>query len=123
MDEQAHKINAELEAIEKEIFTLAKQYRVYAAKAVKARNNYDIEKDKQLLAVRLKCELEGIKANADEKTAMAKENYAEFMIAARESETMLDCCQKDIQSANARLSSIQTRARLLKTEADLTNYR
>lgn len=122
-DEQVQTINDELAAIETEIAALARQYRVYAKNAVKNRNLYDVAKAKKLLEIKTKSDLAGIKMTVDELKANVTLAVEIEMVAARESETTLDCCQKEIQAVNNRLSSVQTRARLLQTEANLTNYK
>ena len=91
------------------------EYAKLARKAVESRNVYDIAKSRALLKIK-----DGTVA---EKTAQATLECEPQMIEARIAEAHLDAMKTRLKSVSDSLSAVQTKARLLKTESDLNNYR
>lgn len=114
MDEVAE-LNRRLDEHSEMLLRDSREYASLARKAVDARNTYDLAKSRALLKIK-----DGTVA---EKAAQAQLECEPQMVEARIAEAHLDALKMRLKAVSDSLPAVQTKARLLKTEADLNNYR
>lgn len=117
--EDAQSLIAELAQIEADIFNASTEFSKQAVVAAKSRLTYDLAYAEAIL--RLKPADASIKITVPEREALAIKQCSSQMTDARIAEAELDAAKKHLEALRAILSSIQTRASLLKAEAFAAN--
>lgn len=112
---EVEELNRRLDEHSQMLLTDSREYARLASDAVTKRNTYDLAKARALLKIK-----DGTVA---EKAAQAALECEPQMIEARIAEAHLDAMKMRLKAVSDSLSAVQTKARLLKTEADLNNYR
>jgi hypothetical protein len=92
----------------------SREYARLAREAVDARNAYDLAKARSLLKIK--------DGTVIEKSAQATLECEPQMIDARIAEAHLDALKMRLRAVSDSLSAVQTKARLLKTESELSGY-
>lgn len=118
MTEQLHSISTELTNYEVELFNAATEYRQLIEDAARKRATYDVAYATELLKVNA---MEG-KFTVPEKEALAVKAVENHLTQCRIAEALADGSKRYLGSLQAIVSSVQTRSRLLDTEAQLTRY-
>lgn len=117
MSEQIHKIAEELEGYETQLYAASVEFRSLAHDAAIKRADYDVAYAQEMLKASA---VEG-KRTVAEKEAEVVVIVANQMRAARIAEAMADGAKRHLTALQSNLTSIQTRASLLKTERSLVN--
>lgn len=123
MVDQIHTLNNELYASERALRDAAGDYRTQVRDAAEKRVDYDIAWAKAILVIHDNCDKNAIKMTVGEKESLAVVECAQVLTECRISEALADAAKKFLDAEQSVLSSIQSRARLMQTEAGLTNYK
>jgi hypothetical protein len=117
MTEEIHQITQELAAYESQLYAASIEYRDLIRDAATKRAVYDVAFAQELLKITAK----GDKMTVAEKeslTIMAVQNQ---LTECRIAEAIADGAKRHLTALQSNLTSIQTRASLLKTERSLVN--
>ena len=117
MTEHITQIERELQNYEADLFNASTEYRQLAEDAARKRASYDVAYAQELL--KLKSD-SALKATVPEKEAIAVVAVQGPLTNARIAEALADGSKRHLSALQAILSSVQTRSRLLTTEAGLT---
>ncbi len=121
MVEQINKILSELEDYEKQLYSASMEYRELAGDAAQKRATYDVSYSQAILTISNKCDTDGIKMTVPERDALAVNTIQNDLKACRIAEALADGSKRHLGTLQSLLSSVQTRASLLKTERSLVN--
>jgi hypothetical protein len=113
MDEVAE-LNRRLDEHSRMLLGDSLAYADLASKAVNARNAYDLAKARALLRAK--------EGTIPEKAAQVTLECEPQMMEARIAEAHLEAMKMRLKAVSDSLSAVQTKARLLKTEADLNGF-
>lgn len=117
MSEEISQITQELENYESQLYAASVEYKSMAQDAAVKRADYDVAYAQEMLKASA---VEG-KRTVAEKEAEVVVIVANQMRAARIAEAMADGAKRHLTALQSNLTSIQTRASLLKTERSLVN--
>lgn len=112
---EVDELNRRLDEHSNILLTDSREYARLAADAVTKRNAYDLAKARALLKIK--------DGTVIEKTAQATLECELQMVEARIAEAHMDAMKMRLKAVSDSLSAVQTKARLLKTEADLSGLR
>lgn len=115
--EQIHQITQELEGYESQLYAASVEYKDLIRDAATKRANYDVAYAQELLKV---SQFEG-KMTVVEKESLAVVAVQTQLVACRIAEALADGAKRHLAALQSNLTSIQTRASLLKTERSLVN--
>lgn len=118
MSEQLHAIIQELESYEKQLYAASADYRSLIRDAAEKRATYDVAYAQAILKLKGDTEL---KATVPERDALAVVAVQHQLTACRIAEALADGAKRHLGALQSNLTSLQTRASLLKTERSLTN--
>lgn len=113
----------ELKPLEAEIEAAGKNIRVLADSSARARADYELLKNRELIALykeESKPDFYGKRTEA-QRTAIYRAKYSDERLAANLAENNLKAERDYLTALQSKLMAIQTRARLLETERRLTN--
>jgi hypothetical protein len=113
MDEVTE-LNRRLDEHSNMLLADSREYARLAADAVTKRNAYDLAKARALLRAK--------DGTIPEKAAQVTLECEPQMMEARIAEAHLDAMKMRLKAVSDSLSAVQTKARLLKTEADLNGF-
>lgn len=121
--EEIRQIENELKQLEKKIETIARSFWQEARKHGKAKADYEIASATALLQIYAAETETGDKNTESVRKAMALKHCEKEYVALRIAEAEADSSKEVLRSLVSELSSVQTRAGLIKTEASLANYK
>ncbi len=116
MTEQVHQIEQELQAYESQLYAASIEYRSLAQDAATKRAEYDVAWAQEMLKLPT-----DIKMTVGEKEAQVVVIVADRLRACRIAEAIADGAKRHLSALQSNLTSIQTRAALLRTERSLVN--
>lgn len=116
MTEQIHQITSELEAYETQLYAASVEYKSLAREAAIKRADYDVAWAQEMLKLPT-----DIKMTVAEKEAQVVVIVEDRLRACRIAEAIADGAKRHLAALQSNLTSIQTRASLLKTERSLVN--
>ena len=116
--EQIKNIEKELENYESELYECSAEYRHLATDAATKRAAYDVRWAQELLKIATNKDL---KLTVPEKEAMVTTLVQDELSACRIAEAMASGSKERLKALQANLTSVQTRASLLKTARSLVN--
>jgi hypothetical protein len=119
MTEQLTQIEQELQTIETGLYKASIEYRELARDAAAKRAAYDVRWAQELLKVQTN---KDAKLTVGEKEAMVTAIVQIDLTHCRIAEALADGSKRHLQTLQSILSSIQTRASLLKTERSLSAF-
>jgi hypothetical protein len=119
--EELHKIEQELANYETQLYAASTEYRDYRRDAAEKRADYDVSYANAILTISNKADTEGIKMNVVEKESLAVKSVANQLKACRIAEALAEGSKSHLITLQSILSSVQTRASLLKTERSLVS--
>ena len=109
-------IDKELQGYEAGLYSASAEYKQLAKEAAEKRATYDVAFAQEMLNLKGKSDL---KATVPEREAMAVVNVQKFMTDCRIAEAMAEGSKRHLATLQAILSSVQTRAQLMKVELSL----
>jgi hypothetical protein len=115
--DQIHGILKELEDYEKELYAASTDYRELARDAAEKRARYDVAYAVELLKLRE----QELKLTVPEREAMTVQTVQNQLTACRIAEALADGAKRHLGALQSNLTSLQTRASLLRTERSLVN--
>jgi hypothetical protein len=118
MAEQITKILVELENYEKELYAASVEYKDLARDAAEKRATYDVAWAQELLKIPND---KDHKMTVGEKEALVTQLVQTQLRSARIAESLAEGAKRHLSALQSNLTSIQTRASLLKTERSLVN--
>lgn len=121
MSEQLHAIEKELEAREAQLYDASVEYKSLAYDAALKRATYDVDYANSILEISSKADSEGVKMTVIEKENLAVKSVQNQLKECRIAEAMADGSKRHLVTLQSIISSIQTRASLLKTESRLNS--
>src|SRR5688572_3784999 len=116
MSEQIHKIEKELQNYEAELYTASVDYKDLAHSAAVQRAEYDVAWAQEMLKLPT-----DVKMTVAEKEAQVVKIVANQLRSCRIAESLAEGAKRHLSALQSNLTSIQTRASLLKTERSLVN--
>lgn len=116
MTEEIHQIAQELEAYETQLYAASVEYRSLARDAAVRRAEYDVAWAQEML--RLPTD---VKMTVAEKESSVVVIVQDRLKECRIAEAIADGAKRHLMALQSNLTSIQTRASLLKTERSLVN--
>lgn len=116
--EEITTVENELKAYEVELYNAAKDYKELARSAAEKRAAYDVAFAQELLKLKGDTEL---KATVPEREALAVVAVQNSLTGCRIAESLADGAKRHLGAIQSILTSVQTRASLLKTERSLVN--
>ncbi len=116
MSEQIHSILKELERYEGELYTASNDYRNLIKDAATKRADYDVAYAQEMLKLPT-----DIKMTVGEKESTVVKIVAQQLKDCRIAEAIADGAKRHLGAIQSNLTSVQTRASLLKTERSLVN--
>lgn len=114
--EQINQIAQELEAYETQLYAASVEFRSLAQDAAVKRAEYDVAYAQEMLKVSAQTE---VKMTVAEKESAVVVIVADRLKACRIAEALADGAKRHLTALQSNLTSIQTRASLLKTERSL----
>lgn len=111
MIEQTHSILTELENYEKELYKASVEYKTLAQDAATKRADYDVAYAQEMLKLPT-----DVKMTVAEKESTVVAIVADRLRHCRIAEAMADGAKRHLTALQSNLTSVQTRASLLKTE-------
>jgi len=118
MTEQTTKIERELQNIEQELYAASIEYRDLAKDAAEKRAIYDVAYAQEFLKV----STDGEKRTVPATESLTVQIVQRQLTACRIAEALADGSKRHLMTLQSLLSSIQTRASLIKTERSLGAY-
>lgn len=112
-------LNRSLQQAEVELLSTASDYAAFALDAAQKRAQYDLRWAQELLKVATN---KDVKLTVPEKEAMVTNLVQDELTACRIAEAMANASKAKLDALKSTLSSIQSRAALLKTEAFVANH-
>ena len=109
-------IDNELKDCEKSLFTASTEYRDLAEDAARKRASYDVAFAKEMLVLKGGTNL---KATVPEREAMAIVNVQQSLTDCRIAEALAEGSKRHLTTLQSIITSIQTRAALIKVELSL----
>lgn len=119
MNEQLDNLEAELQVCEVDLFNASTEYKALVQDAAIKRAAYDVVWAQELLKLRTDPEL---KATVPEREALVTVAVQGQLTQCRIAEALADAAKRHLVTLQSILSSIQTRARLITTEANATRF-
>lgn len=116
-NEQIAQITQELEAYETQLYAASVEYRDLIRDAATKRAIYDVSYAQELLKITAK----GEKMTVADKESMTVVTVQNQLTECRIAEAIADGAKRHLMALQSNLTSIQTRASLLKTERSLVN--
>lgn len=116
MSEEVHRITQELEAYETQLYAASVEYRDLIRTAATKRAEYDVAWAQEMLQLPT-----DVKMTVGEKEAQVVVIVADRLRECRIAEAIADGAKRHLMALQSNLTSIQTRASLLKTERSLVN--
>lgn len=116
--EHLEEITKELQQYESELYEASSEYRSLAHKAAIARADYDVAYAQEMLKVSADT---SVKMTVAEKESAVVVIVADRLKACRIAEALADGAKRHLGALQSNLTSLQTRASLLKTERSLMN--
>lgn len=116
--EQIEKITGELEGYETQLYAASIEYKSLAHDAAMKRADYDVAWAQEMLKVSAQTE---VKMTVGEKESTVTVIVASRLKDCRIAEALASGAKEHLRALQANLTSIQTRASLLKTERSLVN--
>lgn len=117
MQSDINALNDQLQAAERELLAISSDYANFAIEAAEKRAHYDVRWAQEILKIKTNKEL---KLTIPEADAMATTLVQDELVSCRIAEAMASAAKAKLDATKNILSSIQTRAGLLKTESFLT---
>ena len=111
-------IEQELRRYEAEIYSASTEYKNLVQDAARKRAAYDVSFAGEILKLR---EDKDLKATVPEKEAIAVKNVQTLLTDCRIAESLAEGSKRHLVTLQSLLSSVQTRASLIKTERSLAN--
>lgn len=118
MSEQLTNITTELSNYEVDLFNASTEYRQLAEDAARKRATYDVAYATEFLKIKTN----GEKATDKTAESLAVQAVAGQLTSCRIAEALADASKRHLTALQAIVSSVQTRSRLLNTEAELTRF-
>jgi hypothetical protein len=118
MTEQLASIVGELSNYEVELFNASTEYRQLAEDAARKRATYDVAYATEFLKIKTN----GEKTTDKTAEALAVQTVAGQLTSCRIAEALADASKRHLAALDAIVKSVQTRSRLLNTEAELTRF-
>jgi len=118
MSEQINKIISELEGYESELYKASVDYKNLARDAAEKRATYDVAYAVEFLKNTTNKDL---KLTVPATEALTVQTVQNQLIACRIAEALAEGAKRHLNALQSNLTSVQTRASLLKTERSLTN--
>ena len=116
MSEQISKILMELENYEQQLYAASIEYKQLASDAAQKRADYDVAWAQEMLKLPT-----DVKMTVAEKESTVVTIVAERLRATRIAEALAEGAKRHLSALQSNLTSLQTRASLLKTERSLVN--